>query len=330
MRRGTSIAPPGDAVGHVHMSRIARFVLLLLALFAIRPAFAAELTLAWDPPADAVTTGYVIFVGTAPGLYFRQVRIGKVTSHTVDGLTPGGTYYFVVRAYDASGRLSGPSNEVAGTVAPVSVGHACLTPDPFVILGGGHCFSGHWLPPDMELPGAPAPVAPPATTPPAQGWGGCATPDPFVALGGGTCRDGGWLPPGMTIGAAGRTVPSPAPPALAPADPPMAAPPLADGTCVTDDPFRGIPGLVGVCRAGGWTPWPGVTVPATVQPADGTDYIILAADNGDVFAILRGDRSFDASLAAGTRVVVRALYEPAPDGLPAGVRLLRIVELRVE
>ncbi len=140
------------------MPRVVRFVVLVLSLFACRPAFADELKLAWDPPVDAVTAGYVMFVGNAPGVYSRQVQVGKVTSHTVGGLTPGVTYYFVIRAFDAQGRLSGPSNEVTGRVAPAAV-----------------------------------PVAPP-TTPEVEG---CITPDPFVVLGGGTCRDGGWLPPGM-------------------------------------------------------------------------------------------------------------------------------------
>lgn len=140
------------------MPRVVPFVVLLLSLLACRPAFADDLKLAWDPPTDAVTDGYVMFVGNAPGVYSRQLRIGKVTSHTVGGLTPGVTYYFVIRAYDAEGRLSGPSNEVTGRVAPATV-----------------------------------PVVPPPT-PTVEG---CTTPDPFVVLGGGTCRDGGWLPPGM-------------------------------------------------------------------------------------------------------------------------------------
>lgn len=62
----------------------------------------------------------------------------------------------------------------------------CVTPDPFVALGGGTCSNGGWYPPGMS-----APAPPPSPTP-----GGCLTPDPFVVLGGGRCVNGGWYPPG--------------------------------------------------------------------------------------------------------------------------------------
>jgi hypothetical protein len=104
----------------------------------------------------------------------------------------------------------------------------CLTPDPFVVLGGGTCANGGWLPPGIPAP--PPPVA-----------GGCATPDPFVALGGGTCANGGWLPPGIA---------APAPP------PPL--PPVVPGGCGTPDPFVALGG--GTCVNGGWLP-PGISAP---------------------------------------------------------------------
>ena len=34
---------------------------------------AAELTLAWDPPSDGITTGYVLFYGTTSHSYSEQV-----------------------------------------------------------------------------------------------------------------------------------------------------------------------------------------------------------------------------------------------------------------
>ncbi len=311
------------------MARITRLLFVLLILSISHVAYAAELTLAWDPPTDNTTTGYVIFVGTAPGTYSRHLWIGKATSHIVGGLTPGATYYFVVRAHDAAGRLSGPSNEVTGTVKGGSTlvySGSCLTPDPFTVLGGGTCRNGGWFPPGMPL--APAPAPAPASPPVAiaqvvPGTDGCTTPDPFVVLGGGTCRNGGWLPPGMTPREAER-------PSRSPVETPVVVPPDDDGTCVSEDPFRGIPGLVGVCRAGGWTPWPGVTTAATVRVLDDVEHVVLAADNGDVYVVFPDKTPGDAPLLDGARVIVRALYEPAPDDLPDGVQLLRIVELRAE
>jgi hypothetical protein len=110
--------------------------------------------------------------------------------------------------------------------APVIVPGGCTSPDPFAALGGGTCVNGGWLP-----PGIAAPAPPPAPQPPPVGSGGCSTPDPFVALGGGTCVNGGWLPPGIA---------APAPP------------PVIPGGCTTPDPFVAIGG--GVCANGGWRP----------------------------------------------------------------------------
>jgi hypothetical protein len=98
----------------------------------------------------------------------------------------------------------------------------CVTPDPFVIFGGGVCFDGGWLPPGAIARGTSI----------TYGAGRCSTPDPFVVLGGGTCANGGWYPPGMG---------SPAP-----------APPPIPGGCLTPDPFVALGG--GTCANGGWYP----------------------------------------------------------------------------
>ena len=132
---------------------------------------------------------------------------------------------------------------------------ACVTPDPFVVLGGGTCCNGGWLPPGITCGGAP--VTPPSSPDPPPGLA-CVTPDPFVALGGGTCCNGGWLPPGLTCSGA------PAPPAP---PPPPPTPPPAPEACVTPDPFVVLGG--GTCCNGGWLP-PGMTcsgTPASPPPS---------------------------------------------------------------
>src|SRR5262245_25519308 len=96
-------------------------VTLLLVISFARVAEAANLTLAWDSPSDSVTTGYIIFYGTASRSYSQQINSGPVTSYTVTGLTAGTTYYFVVCAYSATGALSSPSTEISGT-APADPG----------------------------------------------------------------------------------------------------------------------------------------------------------------------------------------------------------------
>ena len=94
---------------------------IVFVLFAVcwpLSSNAAELTLAWDPPSDGITTGYVVLYGTAPHSYSQQVDVGYATSYAVKNLLDGTTYYFAVRAYDATGATSDPSAEVSGTTAP--------------------------------------------------------------------------------------------------------------------------------------------------------------------------------------------------------------------
>src|SRR5215813_5420867 len=97
---------------------LARSVLVFLACCWPCVAHAADITLAWDPATDGITTGYIIQYGAASQSYSQQVDVGGVTSYTLHGLSDGTIYYFVVRAYDAAGHLSGPSNEVQATTPP--------------------------------------------------------------------------------------------------------------------------------------------------------------------------------------------------------------------
>jgi len=90
----------------------------LIVLSTARPSNAGDLVLAWDPPSDGITTGYLLSYGAAPGSYAQQLNVGYTTSFTLSGLSDGTTYYFVVRAYDAAGDVSDPSAEVAATVTP--------------------------------------------------------------------------------------------------------------------------------------------------------------------------------------------------------------------
>ena len=72
---------------------------------------AGQVTLSWDPASDdAGVTGYRLYRDGAPA-----ATLGPVTSHTDAGLQPG-TYTSEVRALDAAGNLSDPSNAEAATV----------------------------------------------------------------------------------------------------------------------------------------------------------------------------------------------------------------------
>ena len=94
---------------------------IALFLFAVcwpLRSHAAELTLEWDAPSDGITTGYIVFYGTASHSYSEQVDVGNTTSYAVKNLLDGTTYYFAVRAYDATGVTSDSSTEISATTAP--------------------------------------------------------------------------------------------------------------------------------------------------------------------------------------------------------------------
>jgi hypothetical protein len=90
-------------------------LLLVAGLFLVpASAYAGRITLAWTASPDPSVTGYVVYYGVLPGVYPNSVNVGNVTSHALQGLTNGVTYYFVTRAYNAAGVLSAASNQVSG------------------------------------------------------------------------------------------------------------------------------------------------------------------------------------------------------------------------
>jgi hypothetical protein len=100
----------------VNAPRFAKvIVVVVFGICCPRLGSAADLTLAWDPPSDGITTGYILFYGTAPQSYSLQVDVGFTTSYTLNGLADGTTYYFAVRAHDPIGDMSNLSNEVYAT-----------------------------------------------------------------------------------------------------------------------------------------------------------------------------------------------------------------------
>jgi hypothetical protein len=92
----------------------ARASLLVVAGLLLVPvdAFAGRITLAWDPSPDPVA-GYTIYWGASSGTYTASVNTTQ-TTHTIQGLTNGVRYYFVVKAFSSSGLYSAASNEVSG------------------------------------------------------------------------------------------------------------------------------------------------------------------------------------------------------------------------
>lgn len=109
---------------HWDGKRPMRQFLLLIALLSLAgradaalrvgSASPSTVTLAWDASADAAQ--YVIQQSSHAGGPYSDAVWTPRTSETVEFLTPGATYYWIVRAVDASGLWSVPSNEVSLTL----------------------------------------------------------------------------------------------------------------------------------------------------------------------------------------------------------------------
>jgi hypothetical protein len=99
-------------------------VVAITLLLSAAPAFAGDVTLAWDPNTESDLAGYKVYFGTAPGTYGTPITLGTQTTYTVTGLPPG-TWYFAVTAYNTSGLESAYSNEVSTVVTATSTGSAC-------------------------------------------------------------------------------------------------------------------------------------------------------------------------------------------------------------
>ena len=89
-----------------------RFAVLVSLLLLALSAAAESVTLAWSPSPDSTVTGYFVYYGTASGSYTTKVNVLSGSQATINGLTPGVTYYFAATAYNAAGLESDPSNEI--------------------------------------------------------------------------------------------------------------------------------------------------------------------------------------------------------------------------
>ena len=93
---------------------------MVILLLSITAAQAGQVTLAWNASSGPVA-GYHIYYSQQSGSYPATPQQSTAsTTTTVSNLTDGATYYFVVKAHDGNGTVSGPSNEVSKTLAAVT------------------------------------------------------------------------------------------------------------------------------------------------------------------------------------------------------------------
>lgn len=98
-------------------SRFCWLLALVLVFGAASGASAQTVTAAWDRNTDSNTAGYRLYYGSSSGSYATNVDVGNQISHQLT-LSPGQTYYFVVRAYNSASQLGPASNEATVTMPP--------------------------------------------------------------------------------------------------------------------------------------------------------------------------------------------------------------------
>jgi hypothetical protein len=92
---------------------------ILAAVFMRFPAWAAGVTLAWNPGTGPSIVGYNIYYGGASHTYTNKVSVGLATSTTLSGLVEGKTYYFAATTYTALGAESPFSGELLYSIPSV-------------------------------------------------------------------------------------------------------------------------------------------------------------------------------------------------------------------
>ena len=90
--------------------------LLTVILLLSQGALAGSLLISWDAIPSSTLAGYKIKFGSTSGSYSQSVTVGKVSSYTLQNLTDGARYYFVVAGVDGNSVEGMPSAEVSGLV----------------------------------------------------------------------------------------------------------------------------------------------------------------------------------------------------------------------
>jgi hypothetical protein len=76
-----------------------------------------SVSLTWTASTSPGVTGYRVYRGTiSNGPYSLVASLGNVTSYTDNGVLSGTTYYYVVRAVDASNNESSDSNQAPAAI----------------------------------------------------------------------------------------------------------------------------------------------------------------------------------------------------------------------
>ncbi len=95
-------------------------VAIILVLLMVMNAPAAQKVFTWDANTEADLAGYRLYQSNVSGQYTIGLdwiaEIPAGTETLIYDMTPDGTYYFVLTAFDVNGNESGYSNEVSTVI----------------------------------------------------------------------------------------------------------------------------------------------------------------------------------------------------------------------
>ena len=103
-----------------------------MLVFGASRADAGSLTVGWTQTLASNVAGYMISYGTVPGQYTSSVKVGNLSSYVISGLGDGTVYYFIVQAYDGSGNLSDPLQEITAVSSGTSATPSTPTNPPTI------------------------------------------------------------------------------------------------------------------------------------------------------------------------------------------------------
>jgi hypothetical protein len=109
----------------------------VLAGAPMKSSAVQSVTLTWNASTSHDIAGYNVYYGSASGNYTNVISVGNVTNATISGLSEGTCDYFVVKARNAVGLESLPSNEISYTVSErflLAIQTVCLTGTPASVL----------------------------------------------------------------------------------------------------------------------------------------------------------------------------------------------------
>lgn len=114
---------------------------------------AGSIIFRWRAASDPRVAGYKIYVGTLPGIYDTVLHAGKETTYHWEDTQINQVYYAVVKAYDALGLLSAPTNE-ARMVA--KTGRGVGTPPAALATATAYCAAQATMMAGNATPGVTA------------------------------------------------------------------------------------------------------------------------------------------------------------------------------